>query len=415
MLSAAVPKRNYKITRILPYLGPAFIAAIAYVDPGNFATNIQGGARYGYLLVWVILASNLMAMLIQALSAKIGIATGHNLAEVMRDHLPDWGRYVIWAITEIVAMATDLAEFIGAALGIHLLFGLDMMTATVITAVATVAILQLHQRGMRMFEALVTVMIGVISVCYLILLGYESHDWGQIGLAATRPRFDGAESVILAAGMLGATVMPHAIFLHSALVNDRTNESTTEQRKLRLFKIELVDIFIAMSIAGLVNASMLIMAASTFYDRGLRDVASIEVAYATLEPLLGRAASAFFGISLLVSGLASASVGTLAGQTMMQGFLHKRIPIWLRRVVTMAPSFVVVWLGWDVTNSLVVSQVVLSFGIPFALIPLVIYTSRKDIMGSVMVNTLPTKIIASAVSVLIVALNIYLLYSVISG
>ncbi len=413
MIAARISKAPLRISEVIPYLGPAFVAAIAYVDPGNFATNIQSGARFGYLLVWVVVASNFMAMLIQTLSAKLGIATGMNLAEMMRDHLSDWARYAIWIISEVVAIATDLAEFIGAALGMHLLFGLGMMTSTVITGAATIAMLQLRQRGMRLFEALVIVMIGVISVCYLLLLLYEPHRWGEIGRAAVTPRFDGQESVVLAAGMLGATVMPHAIFLHSALVNHRTNSHTTDAQKRRFFRMELIDVFIAMTIAGMVNASMVIMAAATFFHRGLRDIASIDKAYITLEPLLGRSSSALFGIALLVSGLSSSSVGTLAGQTMMQGFLHKQIPMWVRRIVTMGPSFVVVWLGLNVTNALVISQVVLSFGIPFALIPLVMYTSRRDIMGDALVNRRLTTVVATGICVLIVTLNIYLIASVV--
>ncbi|HVL25289.1 MAG TPA: Nramp family divalent metal transporter [Thermomicrobiales bacterium] len=400
--------------RILPFLGPAFIAAIAYVDPGNFATNIQGGARFGYLLVWVIVASNLMAMIVQSLSAKLGIATGMNLAEVSRDHMPDALRWFMWAIAEIVAMATDIAEFLGAALGMYLLFGIPLLPATLLTGVATFFILGLQKRGARPLEALIAVMIGVIAACYLIQTLIVGPSWGAVGSSLATPRFDGNESILLAVGILGATVMPHVIYLHSALTQRRIVAPTPDAQR-RLFRFELVDIVIAMSLAGAINAAMLIMAASTFYQAGLGDIASIEVAHRTLEPLVGPASSALFGVSLLVSGLASTTVGTLAGQTVMQGYLHRQIPLWLRRLVTMLPTVVVVALGIDATTTLVLSQVVLSFGIPFALIPLVIYTARADIMGKALVNRRLTTVVASLISVLIIALNAFLLWETFLG
>jgi manganese transport protein len=400
--------------RILPFLGPAFIAAIAYVDPGNFATNIQGGARFGYLLVWVIVASNLMAMVVQSLSAKLGIATGMNLAEVSRDHMPDALRWFMWAIAEIVAMATDIAEFLGAALGMYLLFGIPLLPATLLTGVATFLILGLQKRGARPLEALITVMIGVIAGCYLIQTLIEDPDWGAVGASLAAPRFSGNESVLLAVGILGATVMPHVIYLHSALTQRRIVAHTPADQR-RLFRFELIDILIAMSLAGAINAAMLIMAASTFYQAGLGDIASIEVAHRTLEPLVGHAASALFGVSLLVSGLASTTVGTLAGQTVMQGYLHRQIPLWLRRLITMLPTLAVVMIGIDATTTLVLSQVVLSFGIPFALIPLVIYTARRDIMGKALVNHRLTTIVASLISALIIALNVFLLWDTFLG
>ncbi len=405
--------RKRGIGRLLPFLGPAFVAAVAYVDPGNFATNIQGGAQFGYMLVWVILVSNLMAMLIQSLSAKLGIATGHNLAEVIREQFPRpvvWG---MWVLGELVAMATDLAEFLGAALGFYLLFGIPLFAAGVLTGVVSILILGLQRYGFRPLEAVITALIGVIAVSYLIETVLDRPDWGQIGMAVVRPQFSGTESVLLATGILGATVMPHVIYLHSALTQNRI-VVRDERRMKRLFRFEVIDVVIAMGIAGLVNAAMLIMAASTFHAHGLTEVASIEEAHRTLAPLLGNASSYVFGVSLLASGLSSSTVGTMSGQVIMQGFLHRTIPLWLRRGVTMAPALVVIALGLDPTRTLVISQVVLSFGIPFALIPLVMFTRRRDIMGP-LVNHPMTTAIAVVVAVLIVFLNLFLLYQTATG
>ncbi len=399
--------------RLWPFLGPAFIASVAYMDPGNFATNIQSGAEFGYLLIWVIVASNLMAMLIQYLSAKLGIATGRNLPEVCRDRLPRPVAWGMWGVAEVVAMATDLAEFLGAALGFNLLFGIGLFPAAILTAITTFLILGLQRYGFRPLEAVIAAMVGVIAVCYLVELLLESPDWGGIGGAVVAPRFDGTESVLLAVGILGATVMPHVIYLHSALTQGRIVTRDPAQQR-RLFRFELVDIALAMGLAGMINAAMLIMAAATFHERGFSDVASIEDAYRTLEPLLGSAASVVFGISLLVSGLSSSAVGTLAGQIIMQGFIERRIPLWLRRLITMLPALVVIAIGVDATRTLVISQVILSFGIPFALIPLVMFTRRRDLMTD-LVNHRVTTIVATAVVVLIVALNIFLLIQTLAG
>lgn len=399
--------------RLLPFLGPAFIASVAYIDPGNFATNIQGGAEFGYLLVWVIVSANLMAMLIQTLSAKLGIATGRNLAEVCRDEFPRpvvWG---MWVVAEVVAMATDLAEFLGAAIGFNLLFHIPLFPAALLTAVTTFLILALQRHGFRPLEAVITVLVGVIAVCYLVETILDKPDWGAIATGAVTPRFDGRESVLLAVGILGATVMPHVIFLHSALTQDRIVTRQPAQLR-RLFRFELIDVILAMGLAGLVNAAMLVMAASTFHSGGFHHVASIEEAYRTLEPLLGRASSVIFAVSLLASGLSSTTVGTLAGQVIMQGFIQRGIPIWLRRGLTMIPALVVIAIGLDPTRTLVVSQVVLSFGIPFALIPLVMFTQRRRIMG-VLVNRRVTTVLATAVAAVIVALNIFLLYATVYG
>lgn len=401
------------IARLVPFLGPAFIASVAYVDPGNFATNIQGGAKFGYLLLWVIVASNLMAMLIQLLSAKLGIATGMNLAEHCRTHYPVWLSRSMWVLMEIVAMATDLAEFLGAALGFNLLLGIPLWVAGILTAIATFLILGLQRFGFRPLEAVISALVGTVAISYIIETILDKPAWGQVAYHAIVPHFNGAESLILATGILGATVMPHAIFLHSALMQDRIVVRDEHLLK-RLLRFEIVDVVIAMGIAGLVNGAMLIMAASTFFQQGLMNVGSIEEAHRTLEPLLGSAASTVFAISLLASGLSSSTVGTMAGQVIMQGFLHRHIPPWVRRLVTMAPSLIVIAIGLDPTRTLVISQVVLSFGLPFAIIPLVQFTKNRDIMG-VLVNKRLTTIIASIAAALIVVLNMYLLYQVFFG
>jgi manganese transport protein len=401
------------LRRLLPFLGPAFVACVAYVDPGNFATNIAAGSKYGYTLVWVIVASNLMAMLIQSLSAKLGIATGRNLAEVCRDQFPRpvvWG---MWVVSECVAMATDLAEFLGAALGFNLLFHIPLFPAGVLTGICTFLILGLQGRGFRPLEAIITVLVGVIAVCYLVETFLETPNWSAIGFHAVSPQFSGTESVLLAVGILGATVMPHVIFLHSALTQNRIVPKTPEQAK-RIFRFEIIDVIIAMGLAGMVNAAMLIMAASTFHVHGLTEIASIEDTHKTLQPLLGQASSVVFAISLLASGLSSSTVGTMAGQVIMQGFLHRSIPIWLRRGVTMLPALIVIAIGLDPTRTLIVSQVVLSFGIPFALIPLVLFTRNRGLMGT-LTNLRGTTIVAWCMASLIVALNGFLLYETISG
>jgi manganese transport protein len=399
--------------RLLPFIGPAFIASVAYMDPGNFATNIQGGAKFGYTLLWVIVASNLMAMLIQTLSAKLGIATGKNLAEQCRENFSRPLVLGMWVIAEIVAMATDLAEFLGAAVGFNLLFGIPLWVAGILTAIATFVILSLERFGFRPIEAVITSLVGVISVCYLVETILDKPDWGLVLHHAIVPQFAGPESILLATGILGATVMPHAIYLHSALTQGRI--VTKDPKKLkRLFKFEIIDVVVAMGLASFINAAMLIMAASTFHSSGATSVGTLEQAHLTLTPLLGPAASAFFGVSLLISGLSSSSVGTMAGQVIMQGFLHTEIKVWIRRLVTMVPSLIVIFIGLDPTRTLVISQVLLSFGLPFAIIPLVLFTRRKDLMGP-LVNKTITTMIAAFFAFLIVFLNFYLLYQTFLG
>ena len=405
-------KKNL-VARLMPFLGPAFIASVAYVDPGNFATNIQGGSRFGYMLLWVILLSNLMAMLIQTLSAKLGIATGRNLAEMCRERFPRPVAWAMWGLMELVAMATDLAEFLGAALGFNLLFGIPLFAAAILTAIATFIILALERHGFRPLEAVITSLVGIIAASYIVETILDRPDWGVLAYHLVVPQFAGTESVLLATGILGATVMPHAIFLHSALTQGRIVAGNPQQAR-RIFRFEVVDVTIAMGVAGLVNMAMLIMAASTFYREGLTTVATIEQAHQTLVPLLGSASGWIFAISLLVSGLSSSTVGTMAGQVIMQGFLHRHIPMWIRRLVTIVPSLIVIGLGVEPTRALVISQVVLSFGLPFALVPLVTFTRSRDLMG-ILVNQRLTTLVAGGATLVIIALNFFLLFQLVFG
>ena len=392
---------------MLPFLGPAFIAAVAYIDPGNFATNIAGGSKFGYTLIWVIVASNLMAMLVQTLSAKLGIATGRNLAEVCRDELPRPLVLGLWLQAEAIAIATDLAEFLGAALGLHLLFDIALFPAALVTGVAAFLILGLQRWGARPLEAVIAAIVFAIGLCYVVEIFKAQPDWLAVGRHAVVPSFAGKDSVLLAVGILGATVMPHVIWLHSALMQNRIVPEDSAQAR-RLMRFTQIDVVIAMTIAGLINIAMLVMAASTFFRTGHRDVGSLEGAHTTLTPLLGSAASALFAIALLFSGLSSSAVGTLAGQIVMQGFVRRRIPITVRRLVTMAPAFVVIAIGADPSHTLVLSQVVLSFGIPFAFVPLVWFTSREHVMGT-LVNARRTTAAAVTVAAIIIALNVFLL------
>ncbi len=399
--------------RIFSFLGPAFIACVAYIDPGNFATNIAGGSKFGYTLVWVIVAANLMAMLIQTLSAKLGIATGKNLPEVCRERFSRRTSMFLWLQAEAIAMATDLAEFVGAAIGFKLLLGTSLLVSTFLTGIAAFAILGLQRFGFRPFEALIAAIVGVIGLCYLAELFYSNPDLGAVGRHAVVPQFSGSESVLLAVGILGATVMPHVIYLHSALTQDRFVPGMPVSPR-RLLHYTRIDVVVAMTLAGLINISMLVMAASTFFKSGLPNVDSLEGAHRTLEPILGSTASTLFAVALLGSGLSSSAVGTLAGQVVMQGFIRRRIPVTVRRIVTMIPAFVVVGIGVDPSRTLVISQVVLSFGIPFALVPLIRFTSQRDLMGS-LVNRRITTVAAGAAAAVIIALNVFLLVQTFSG
>jgi manganese transport protein len=401
-----------RLRETLAILGPAFVACIAYVDPGNFATNIAGGAKYGYLLLWVLLSANLMAMLIQNLSAKIGIATGRNLPELCREHFPrpvSWG---LWVQAELIAMATDLAEFVGAAIALNLLFGVPLFHAGIITAVVAFAILGMQSKGYRRFEVVVAGLLGVIILGFL----YDTLRIGFDAGAAAKgfiPAFQGTDSILLATGILGATVMPHVIYLHSALTQNRIPPRDDAERR-RLLRFQRIDVSVAMGMAGLVNMSMLVIAASLFHDNGLTGLDSIEEAHQQFGAMVGSGAALAFALALLASGLASSSVGTYAGQVVMQGFIARTIPLVLRRLVTMLPALIVLAVGLDPSRSLVISQVVLSFGIPFALVPLVLLTRKREVMGA-LVNRRVTTVVASIVAALIIALNLFLLADTLLG
>ena len=390
--------------RLWPLLGPAFVAAVAYVDPGNFATNIAGGAKYGYLLLWVILAANLMAMLIQYLSAKVGIATGRNLPELCREHFSKPTAVGLWIQAELIAMATDLAEFVGAAIALNLLFGVPLFVAGLITAVIAFGILGLQTRGYRRFETTIAGLLAVILLGFVYEVAHAGPD-ASGALGGFVPGFADTESVLLATGILGATVMPHVIYLHSALTQGRIRPRDDAERRA-LLRFERLDVGLAMGIAGIVNISMLVVAASLFH--GVADIDSIEGAYHGFDSQLGEGAAIAFGVALLASGLSSSSVGTYAGQVVMQGFIRRSVPLLVRRLVTMLPALVVLAVGVNATDALVISQVVLSFGIPFALVPLVLLTRRPDVMGTLR-NARATTALATVVALLIIALNLFLL------
>jgi manganese transport protein len=397
---------------MLPLLGPAFVAAIAYVDPGNFATNIAGGAKYGFLLLWVILAANLMAMLIQNLSAKVGIATGRNLPELCRERFPRPVSWALWAQAELIAMATDLAEFIGAAIALNLLFDVPLFPAGLITAVVAFAILGLQTRGYRRFEVVIAGLLGVILLGFLYDTFRIGADAGSVAKGFL-PGFAGTDSILLATGILGATVMPHVIYLHSALTQNRI-EARDDSERRRLLRFQRIDVTIAMGLAGVINLSMLVIAASLFHGSGLTNIDSIEGAHAGFGALVGGSAALAFALALLASGFASSSVGTYAGQVVMQGFIGRAIPLALRRLVTMTPALIVLALGLDPSRSLVISQVVLSFGIPFALVPLVLFTRRRDVMGA-LANRRLTTLASAVVAGLIIALNLFLVFQTFFG
>jgi manganese transport protein len=390
----------------LVFTGPAVIASIAYMDPGNFATNIQAGAAYGYALLWVVVGANLIAMLFQALSAKLGIVTGRNLAEMCRDHFPRRAVYPMWAVSEVAAMATDLAEFLGGAIGLSLLFHIPLLAGMGVTAVVTYGVLLFHGRGFRPIEIIIGGLVSVIGICYLIELFIAPVAWGQAGLHAIVPSLPDAAALTLSVGIVGATVMPHAIFLHSGLTQARVPPRNQEERRA-LVGFSNRETIVALTVAGLINMAMVIMAAAAFHA-GHSDVAEIETAYHTLAPLLGGAAAAVFLVSLMASGISSSAVGTMAGQLIMQGFVGFRIPLWLRRVVTMLPAFAVVAAGVDTTHALVMSQVVLSFALPIPMIALILFSRRRDIMGE-FASGRAIHVAAVVGAAVIIALNVVLL------
>jgi manganese transport protein len=401
------------LSRVWPFLGPAFVAAVAYIDPGNFATNIAGGAKFGYLLLWVILSANLIAMVVQTQSAKLGIATGKNLAELCRETFSRRTSIGLWLQAEVVAMATDIAEVVGAALGLNLLFGIPLFPAGVIAGAGAFGILALQQMGFRRLEAAITALVGVVVASFVFELIHAKPDGGEVAKHLFVPGFAGTESILLATGIIGATVMPHVIYLHSALTQRRIVGRNTEERK-RILRFEKIDVVIAMSLAGVINLSMMIVAAALFHEGGLAGIDSIEGAYEGLKSLVSINAATVFGIALLASGFASSSVGTMAGQVVMQGFIRRRIPIFLRRAITLAPALVVLGIGLNPTDALVGSQVVLSFGIPFALVPLLMLASKKSVMGE-MVNPRWLTAFAGVLAAMIIGLNIFLLQQVFFG
>ncbi len=390
----------------LVMMGPAVVASIAYIDPGNFATNIQAGAKFGYTLLWVAVVANAMAMLFQALSAKLGIVTGHNLAELCRLHFSARIRIPMWLASEVAAMATDLAEFLGGAIGLSLLLGIPLLFGMAITAVATYALLLLERRGYRSVELAIGALVAVIGVCYLAEVLIAPVDWAAAGLGSVVPRLAAPEALTIAVGIIGATVMPHALYLHSGLTQHRGAARDDRERRA-LIGYSNREVLIALGVAGLVNMAMVVMAAAAFH-LGHDDVAEIGTAYHTLTPLLGPAAAGFFLTSLIASGLSSSAVGTMAGQMIMQGFLRLSVPLWLRRLVTMVPAFVIVAMGVDSTKALVLSQVVLSFVLPLPLVALVLFTRRRDVMGD-FANTRLMELAAMAGGALIVLLNVVLL------
>ncbi len=401
------------LSRIWPFLGPSFVAAVAYIDPGNFATNIAGGAKFGYLLLWVILAANLIAMVVQTQSAKLGIATGKNLAELCRETFSRRTSIGLWLQAEVVAMATDIAEVVGAALGLNLLFGIPLFPAGVIAGVGAFGILALQQMGFRRLEAAITALVGVVVASFVYELFESSPDGGEVAKHLFVPGFAGTESILLATGIIGATVMPHVIYLHSALTQRRI-VGRNDDEKRRILRFEKVDVVIAMSLAGVVNLSMMVVAAALFHQGGLSGIDSIEGAYDGLKSLVSVNAATVFGIALLASGFASSSVGTMAGQVVMQGFIRRRIPIFLRRSITLAPALFVLAIGLNPTDALVGSQVVLSFGIPFALVPLLMLASKNDVMGA-LVNPRWLTGLAGVLAAMIIALNVFLLQQVFFG
>jgi manganese transport protein len=396
-----------RLRATLTMLGPAFVAAIAYVDPGNFATNVQGGARFGYLLLWVVLVANAMAMLIQYLSAKLGIATDRNLPELCREHYPRPVAWGLWLQAEAMAMATDIAEFLGAALGLNLLFHVPLLVAGFMTGAIAFGLLELQRHGFRRFELAITGLLGIIFLGFL----YETFAIGPSASGAARglvPDLHGSSSLYLAVGIIGATVMPHAIYLHSALTNGRMAVRNDAERS-RVLRFERTDVLVALGLAGLINMSMLAVAAKLFHGRpGYAGLSTIQQAHAGFGHLVGGTAALAFAVALLASGASSSSVGTYAGQVVMAGFVNLRMRLLVRRLITMIPALAVLAVGVSPTSALVLSQVVLSFGIPFALVPLLLLTRRRDVMG-VHVNRRATTLAAGAIAALISVLNVFLL------
>ncbi|MDP4133762.1 MAG: Nramp family divalent metal transporter [Bacillota bacterium] len=401
-----------KIKTLSKFLGPAFIVSVAYIDPGNFATNISGGSKFNYTLIWVILWSNLMAIFLQSMSAKLGIATGYNLPQMCGKVFSRKANWCFWVVAELAAMATDLAEFLGGTLGFYLLFNIPMVYAGLITAILTFLIVYMSKYGQRVIEVIISVLVGVICISYMMELFLSKPDIASAGIHALIPSLPNGEAVLIAVGMLGATVMPHVIYLHSQLVQHRNNNPTEEEKKKHL-KMERLDITIAMNIAFIVNAAMLIVSAAVFFRNGMA-VNTIEQAHQSLAPLVGEASSAAFGVALIASGLSSSAVGTMAGQTIMQGFVGLNINDNVTRLVTMLPGMMIIILGVNPMKALVLSQVTLSFVLPVAIIPMLLITARKDLMGS-FVNKPATNVAGWLITSVIIAANAILLCLTFTG
>ncbi|WP_088227401.1 Nramp family divalent metal transporter [Desulfosporosinus sp. FKB] len=410
---AAITGKSKGIRALLPFLGPAFIASVAYIDPGNFATNIQSGSLFGYNMLWVVVLANLMAMLLQNMSAKLGIATGKNLPELCRIHFSKRMSYSMWGVSEIAAMATDLAEFLGATLGLNLLFGIPMLYATILTGLATYLILMLDRFGFRPLEKFIAAFAVMIGACYMIETFLSRPNFSQVAYHCVVPWLGNSESIMLAVGVIGATVMPHAIYLHSGLTQNRVVPQN-DHEKIQLQKFNTKEVLIALGFAGLINIAMMYMAAAAFHSTGNSGVADIQSAYKTLTPILGSASASVFLISLLFSGISSSVVGTMGGQVIMQGFVGFSIPVWVRRIVTMLPTVIIVALGVDPTQTLVISQVVLSIVLPIPIIALIYFTKRKDIMG-VLVNKRLITSLSIICAVVISFLNLLLIYQTLGG
>lgn len=417
-LSSPKPRANKfmgnlnKVNQLAKFLGPAFVVSVAYIDPGNFATNISGGSKFNYTLIWVILWSNLLAIFLQTMSAKLGIATGHNLPEMCAKVFPKRVNWIFWFIAEIGAMATDLAEFLGGTLGLYLLFHIPMIYAGLLTGLITFMICYLEKYGQKIIEITIAALVTVICIAYTIELFLAKPDWTQVGIHTLIPMLPNSEAILIAVGMLGATVMPHVIYYHSQLVQHRSTDSSNEG-KLRHLKMEKIDIAIAMNIAFIVNAAMVVVSAAVFYRNGMI-VDTMDQAHKSLQPLLGTLSSGAFGIALLASGLSSSVVGTLAGQTIMTGFVNLSIPINIRRFITMMPALIIIALGINPMNALILSQVALSFILPFPIIQMLIIAKRKDLMG-ILVNKRFVQFLGILVATAIIVLNAVLMYLTFTG
>lgn len=401
-----------KFKQLSKYLGPAFVVSVAYIDPGNFATNISGGSKFNYSLIWVILFSNLMAIFLQTMSAKLGIATGHTLPEMCAKVFPRSVNWMFWIVAEIGAMATNLAEFLGATLGLYLLFNIPMVYAGLITGILTFLICYMEKYGQKTIEIIISVLVAVICIAYTVELFLAKPDWAQVGIHTIIPSMPNSEALFIAVGMLGATVMPHVIYLHSHLVQHRCTD-LSDEGKLKHLKMEKIDVTIAMNIAFIVNAAMVIVSAAVFYSNGVA-VDSMEQAHKSLQPLLGSLSSGAFGIALLASGLSSSAVGTMAGQTIMRGFVNLSIPENVTKLITMLPAIIIIAIGVNPMTALVLSQVVLSFILPFPIIQMLIIAKRKDLMG-VLANKGFVRVLGVLIAAIIIGLNMILLYLTFTG